>query len=283
MAVTGGTMLATPKTSDIYQAAERSYRADASEQQARGILNPVAGFAGSILPDLAVGAATAGFGLPAMIGAEALMGAARNPDAPIEGALIQGGLAGAGPLAVAGGRAAMRAIPNIGGGTGLFNQALSAMPGTMGQRAAARIEAAAAAESGAGGGGAGVVIGEGVQGAGTGAGKHYTGYMDKAELEARGYQTTLGDNLALGAEKGTGQASYAQRIRNAEELRRSDPVFGRQIEGVRENQRAVLTRRMAEGIGSTDEVLDAGQLGRSVYPAGQRIRTACGDDRACID
>ena len=191
------------------------------------------------------------------------MGAARNPDAPIEGALIQGGLAGAGPLAVAGGRAAMRAMPKIGGGTGLFNQALSAMPGTMGQRAAARIEAAAAAESGAGGGGAGVVIGEGVQGAGTGAGKHYTGYMDKAELEARGYQTTLGDNLALGAEKGTGQASYAQRIRNAEELRRSDPVFGRQIEGVRENQRAVLTRRMAEGIGSTDEVLTPASLGEA--------------------
>ena len=262
MAVTGGTMLATPADSDINRAATASFRADQAAQGARGILNPVSSFIGSIIPDVAVGAVTAGAGIPAMIGTEALMGAARNPDAPIEGALIQGALAGAGPLAVAGGRAAMRAMPNIGGGTGVLNQALSAMPGTMGQRAAARIEAAAAAESGAGGGGAGVRIGEGVQGAG-GAGKHYTGYMDKAELEARGYQTTLGDNLALGAEKGTGQASYAQRIRNAEELRRSDPVFGRQIEGVRENQRAVLTRRMAEGIGSSDEVLTPASLGEA--------------------
>jgi hypothetical protein len=264
MAVTGGTALLTPNDSDINRAARASYAADASQQGARGILNPVSSIVGSVLPDIGVGVATAGAGIPAMIGAEALMGAARNPDAPIEGALMQGGLSAAGPAAFLGGRAVARGVqqmaPNIGGGTGIFNQAMSAMPGNMGQRAAARIEAAAAAESRGAGGGA--RIGEGVEGAG-GAGKHYTGYMDKAELEARGYQTTLGDNLALGAEKGTGQASYAARIRNAEELRRSDPVFGRQIEAVRENQRAMLTRRIAEGIGSTDEVLTPASLGEA--------------------
>jgi hypothetical protein len=266
-AVTGATALLTPNDTDINRAARASFAADQVQQGARGILNPVANFVGSILPDIGVAAATGGAGIPAMVGAEAFMGAARNPDNPIEGALMQGGLAAAGPAAFLGGRAAYRglqqAIPQLGGGAGVINQAMSAMPGNMGQRAAARIEAAMAAEGGAGGGGGGLGIGAGVEGAATGAEKHFPGYMSKAELEARGYQTTLGDNLALGAEKGTGQASYAARIRNAEELRRSDPVFGRQIEAVRENQRAMLTRRMAEGIGSTDEVLTPASLGEA--------------------
>lgn len=245
--------------------------------EARGLLNPLASMAGQLVPDVGVGVATGGAGLLPMLGSEAVMGAARSPDDPLQGAALQAGLAGAGPAAFVGGRAALgglRQLPGLAGGLGQSLQMAGAgMPLGIGARVSARIEAQAARARGMGGsdvgaigadgGGLGGGVGgvEGAAAAGSGR-KYFTGYLDKAEMEARGYQTTLGDNLALGAEDGA-QAGYAQRIRAAEELRRSDPVYGASIEAARQQQRAILTQRMAQGIGSTDEVLTPASLGEA--------------------
>lgn len=85
------------------------------EQQARGMGNPLATMAGSIAPDIAVGAFTGGTGSiarrAAMTGlAEGALGATRAPDNPLAGAALQGG------LGALGGAAAAVAAPMIGRG-----------------------------------------------------------------------------------------------------------------------------------------------------------------------
>lgn len=88
--------------------ARSRYDAFRDEQEMRSIGNPVASFAGSVAPDVVVGLGTGGGSLAARIGGtaavEGALGAARNPDDPLMGALVQGGLGagGAGVLAGAG-------------------------------------------------------------------------------------------------------------------------------------------------------------------------------------
>lgn len=71
-------------------------QAIAGQEQLRGMTaaNPIASGAAQYLPQVTMGAATAGAGILPTAGAEALMGAATNPQAPGQGALVGGLLGG---------------------------------------------------------------------------------------------------------------------------------------------------------------------------------------------
>ncbi|WP_425044065.1 hypothetical protein [Primorskyibacter sp. S87] len=89
------------------EGAEEQFRDFQEAQQLRQEYNTTAGMLGSIAPDVAVGAVTGGTGtLAKRVGTTALVegaiGAARNPDAPVTGALVGGGLGALGGAAAAG-------------------------------------------------------------------------------------------------------------------------------------------------------------------------------------
>lgn len=92
------------------------------EQAARSMGAPLASFAGSVAPDVAVGALTGGAGSLARRMAltglvEGGLGAARNPENPLGGAALQGGLGaatvGAIPIAGAGARRGMELAEGV--------------------------------------------------------------------------------------------------------------------------------------------------------------------------
>lgn len=96
-AVTGaGALAGVPGARERFDTLQR-------RQEFRSEGSPVAGFAGSLAPDVAIGAVTGGAGsLARRVGTTAAieggLGAARNPDAPLRGAAIQGGFGALGGL-----------------------------------------------------------------------------------------------------------------------------------------------------------------------------------------
>src|SRR5512139_1923272 len=64
-------------------------------QEGMGRENPVSAFLGQAAPGALVAAGTAGAGLPAMMGAEAALGAAYSPQNPLMGAAIGAAIPGA--------------------------------------------------------------------------------------------------------------------------------------------------------------------------------------------
>lgn len=110
-----GTMLGS-------EGSEQAFRDLQTAQQGRTAANPISSTLGSVAPDVAVGAVTGGSGtLAKRVGQTAIvegaLGASRNPDNPVEGALIQGGAAagivGAGPLVSRFTRTARNAISSV--------------------------------------------------------------------------------------------------------------------------------------------------------------------------
>ena len=108
----------------------------AAVQQMRQAGSPWAATAGSLVPDVAIGMATGGTGsigarLALGGGAEAFLGAARNPDAPLQGAALQGSL---GALGV-----------GIGAGLGVGASAVTARMSRPAQRIVSSAEDVVAA------------------------------------------------------------------------------------------------------------------------------------------
>jgi hypothetical protein len=68
-------------------------------QQANTRQNPISSFAGEVVPAGLVAAGTAGWGVPAVIGTEAALGAAYAPENPFLGAAVGAGAAGLGAAA----------------------------------------------------------------------------------------------------------------------------------------------------------------------------------------
>jgi hypothetical protein len=215
--------------------------------------HPIASTAGSIAPGLvtglATGGATAGLGLGAQIGvtgaAEAAMGALGDSENPMQAALLQGGLgaiAPAVPALLRSGRAAMgRATEGLGENLQQIGLGIPGIAGRVQQRI---LAASGGAEGGAGGAGGKLI---GPQGP-AGQGGYYEGFLAPQEAKAAGVPLTPGDEFLLNASTPQ-QAAFARQARMSEELRSSDPTFGRGIRETREQQKTWITNRVAEAAG----------------------------------
>lgn len=240
---------------------------DPGAMEALSNAHPVASFAGAAAPAVVAGVATGGAsaalplaGRMGVMGAtEAAMGALGNPENPGSAALMSGVLGGALPGVVpALGAAARYAGRAVGGAREAFDLAAMGTPG-IANRVQARIMAAAEGDtSGAAGapGGASVPPGGGMPPPGgfigpqgpAGNGGYFEGFLTPDEAAAQGIPLTPGDQLKLAASNAD-QASFADRLRRAEELRSTDPVFGRAIGETREAQKAWVTQRVAQAAG----------------------------------
>lgn len=69
-----------------------------ARSEALNLANPITSTAAQYLPQVAAGVATSGFGVPAVAGAEAVLGAATTPETPLQGAALGALLGGAGEL-----------------------------------------------------------------------------------------------------------------------------------------------------------------------------------------
>lgn len=111
----GATSLMADEGSEAAQGAQQVLDISRRQQELLGAASPVAAGVGGMVPAIAAGAATAGYGLPAVMGTEAALGAASSPEAPWTGAAIGAGTVGA--LGAAGrvlSRAADSAMPAVG-------------------------------------------------------------------------------------------------------------------------------------------------------------------------
>ncbi|MFT3973154.1 MAG: hypothetical protein QM699_06815 [Amaricoccus sp.] len=201
-----------------------------AQSEAMGNVDPRAGLP-AWAPE-AAGAFVPG-GLPAAIGTEAVLGAARNPDHPWQGAAIGGAAGGAGVLAgralSVGARKGLDIAEHV---IGPVREQADMM--LRGQRAAERRSLSAAAN-------ADVPPGQ----------RPLEGFLTADEAEAVGIPLTKGDRLALDAADSEGFQNAAKR-RAREELQRSselaDAVFTK-IEDTRQGQQAWLTSRIAQELG----------------------------------
>jgi hypothetical protein len=106
-------------------------------------------------------------------------------------------------------------------------------------------------------------------GGGAEDGRVLQGYLSPDEAGQSGMPLTRGDVMALNA-RNADEMEAASRVRRMEELRRSDEVFGRDVEGVRGRQQDWATDRVKAELGIegaaniTDDVLGdtLNQLGR---------------------
>lgn len=271
-AITGGTE------------ARSQYDALRSAQEMRDTANPVAGFAGSIAPDVALGALTGGTGsLAARVGGtaavEGAIGAARNPDDPLAGAAVQGAFGAAAPLGIAG-------AARLGGGMGAVSGAGRRMgnlvnevrlgPARMADRVTARMDEAIAAGAARDASRvaddmstAQAMRGPRSVGAAQVAGEPYErtnraleGFLTSRDAQDIGLPLTKGDIAALDAPAGEAYQA-ANAMRAEEEILRSSEFgtigHGKELaageEGVqatRERQIGFLTNRLAAELGAPD-------------------------------
>lgn len=110
------------------------------ELAARNMQSPVSTLAGQAAPALAVGAATMGAGIVPTVAAEALLGAAQSPEAPLTGAAL-GGAFGAVPFAGPLVRQGVRAASDMAGNLPIGQTLGVVGPRSMAERVAQRIGA----------------------------------------------------------------------------------------------------------------------------------------------
>lgn len=228
--------------------ARREFDVLSEAQRARMGANPVGGTLGSLAPDVALGAVTGGTGsLARRMGTTALvegtLGAARSPDAPIEGALIGGGLGALGGA----GLAALDAAAPLARGmasrvTARMEGIVSANRARMGRDLNARRNPSPSFEQ---------------------SQPVLRGFMQPEELDelantlGTGKLYTPGDAAALRAlDKDT--LGRAQSRRQVEELMRTDIIMdrayggGASINAIRDNAQDAATRLVADELGMND-------------------------------
>lgn len=201
------------------------------ETAARGMVSPISTMVGQAAPAIAVGAATQGAGLPAMMGAEALYGAAMSPEEPLVGAAL-GAAFGAVPFAAQGARAGVQAVGRMlpeGGALGeSLRTATSVIPGRNKRMTDSVMEKL------------GQVEGEAKP-------PVLSGYLSPKELDAAGIPYTRGDAMSLLA-RSDDEMKAAATVRNMEELQRSG-VFGNTTNAIRDAQKTGFTQYIKKELG----------------------------------
>lgn len=236
------------------EGAEENYREAVTEQGLRSTISPAAS-GGAFVPDVAVGLATGGSGpIARRIGTTAAieggLGAAQNPDAPLQGALIQGTIGAAGAGALGGGAIARAGAQR---GVDMGTTILNALPARAREAVQPAVDsvlniprAVGIRDSDA------IRGGRSVNAASTpGAiGYDFAGSVD------RGMPLTEGDYLAAAARRGDKDAlAQADEVRGREELARSgNSVQGTTVNRIRAEQEEWLTERLAQEL--SDPSLD---------------------------
>ena len=201
--------------------------------------SPVSTFAGQAAPAVGVGAATMGAGVLPTVAAEALLGAAQSPEAPLEGAAL-GGAFGLVPFAGQGARAAYQQGARM----------ADRVTGRLGQAESAMVDANASAFQ---------------------QGQRLKGMMSPEEAAADGLPLTAGDRAMLTAGDEAG-ANVARRMRRMEETRRTDPIFGADIETTRQAQKGWLTNKIKSELGeSGPETFTPAKIGDILTKQGARF------------
>jgi hypothetical protein len=231
---TGAASLLTNPDSAQGRLSREQFQDITQTQEVRRQSNPIAATAGAVLPDVAVGALTGGGGsLAARVGTtaavEGAIGAARNPDAPLQGALVQGA------LGAAGGAAAPLVDRFVGSAQTVVNRARAASRGPDDLNAARNPD-----PSDAGGGE-----------------RQLEGYLTPEELDelaadfSEGRLYTRGDRQALEA-RTVDDLDAADDARRTEELMRSnvigDSVFGG-IGAIRDRAEGIATKVVMRELG----------------------------------
>ena len=102
--------------------------------------------------------------------------------------------------------------------------------------------------------------GEALMSQGDETGRALQGFLTMDEAAQTGLPLTYGDELALTA-RNSDELAHSQRVRNAEEVKRSDPILGGLIERTREAQKDWATQQVKQRLGIeggmqlTDDVL----------------------------
>jgi hypothetical protein len=201
-----------------------------STQSARSMQSPYASGAGAIVPELGLAAATGGSSIPLMIGAEAALGAVRNPENPLAGAALAGGLAAVVPGAAALVRGAPAAAGRVGG---LLDQlGYGGGPGMSMVAPGARSTAA---------GRVAARIGDDVPGAppAPGTARVMQGTLTPDELRQLGLEVSPGQRMMLEA---TDQRQFmnAKNRRFVEDTNQDVPGLGGGIRQLRDQQEGFL-------------------------------------------
>lgn len=200
-------------------------------QEGMANVNPVSAFVGQAAPAVGVGLATGGMGALPTIAAEAGMGALYAPDNPALGAAVgaaAGGLPFAMPAAVQAGRAAVRAMPDM-GDPFLRNVPVSGIAGPARPRMADRVL-------------------QNIDSAAPDAppGQYYKGLMQSSDLAAEGVPLTPAMRTALDATNSS-QADYAKKL-----------LWREGLQGVGEQekraQRQYMTNLVRSEMGITEDV-----------------------------
>jgi len=192
---------------------------------------PVAGIA-EYAPQVGAGIASAGMGVLPTMGVEALLGAATNPETPIQGAAIGAGAAGLGFAAPAIAGAGYRAGRDMLGGIGRRNPygRVQGEPGIAQSPSQRVMQAVDAADTPA-------------------DGRVLQGYLTPDEAAQAGIPLTRGDAEALSATDMAKYTNDVRAMRQTEEARRSNPFIGAGTERIKMQQQEAGTNWLKQRLG----------------------------------
>jgi hypothetical protein len=207
------------------------------EQRPRDIVSPVSSLVGQAVPMVAADAgALALGGVPLAIGAGAALGAAAAPETPWEGAAI-GGAFGALPAVAPAARGAVSAVR--GGPERMADRVLGRLKNVEDANAAAFAD-----------------------------NQRLAGLFSPDEAGAMNLPLTTGDARLLAA-RNAGDEQTARQLRRMEETRRTDPIFGADIEQTRQAQKNWLTDYTKTQIGvEGPQTLTPATIGESLSRLG---------------
>ena len=219
----------TPDTLQTNPALQ-SYRDLQAQADARGAASPSAAPFGTLLgyaPDAAVAAMTGGGSLGERMalqaGGQAMLGAARTPDAPIMGAALQGGLGAAGPVLDAGAGLVGRAVkPAFVRGADMAAGIIDRVSPGASDALRTRLGMGAAGDAGARGSiGAMRNSGAAIEG----AGRQFPHLLSAQEADTAGLVLSPAQRLMLDLRQGdTAGMQQVERARTLEDLARGAPL-----------------------------------------------------------